>query len=526
MAGHTASGSDNFVGLIAIIVLIALLAGVTVLIRNAWPASAYLVGAIALFLAVRRSSNPWAKAAKSLTLSATIGFGALTASLWVFNLLLWNRDLASPVSRFELFLLRLSILLPSWTKLNWWRLVLVLCMLLIVNRAVPTLKVVTRFLWVKKIAARATAALAIVTSFSFFTDDALLGNIAGDLHGRLTVQYTASRQKERQQLARYLATRIEEEAIRDLPKDHRRYIANVIKRVSATEKLSIEAKVELVRSEGARFTERPAEPAVPDFSSDQPPAGELERTPESTIARQTRQEEAAKDLADTEERTALQEIVGSVIGAGTGELKQLATEYLHAAFGVPASLLLVTVDRYLDQRIDTSLNAVTDPLVKKSAASLQAKIHRRQQLSGDSADEAAIVVREAIRGYIARARGLADDADAALARAETNSALTAPDSLDVLSVVTANRNASYARAESASQEAARLVRMFGSVAADVGLDSTVRTTDALLVKTQSRIDTHNEAVARERERVERIERDRVERENRVREYEHPVEAVP
>jgi hypothetical protein len=414
--------SEDFPAFIAFVLACVLLA---IIVANAWPVCAWCGVAAATYAVCRRRENAWAKAATSIAGPSAIGFSILTACLVVFNLFLTGSDLPRLVSRTELVLLHLSRALPAWTKLALWQLVLILCGLVLVNRFVPSISLVPKFLRATKLLARCTATLAAASSFSFFTNDAVLGAAVAGPQARLTARYLQSQQRERDHLERYLLVRTRAEVLHALPPQQQAVLVDVHHTLSLVEHRSPSAASEIVktiardhfRQAPSSSTESVAQRAPSDKSATvgplhvldmSPPPEELTEDPDTVLASQEEREAAARQLADNAQK-ALEEAMKALVGIGTKSsvtLVHALLDPLLEAVSLPAAPELAS---FVDKVSDEYVKQVVDPFVKKWSTSL-AKTLPQPTSTLTSKSSRIMLVRAIVLERLQAARFLAERA--------------------------------------------------------------------------------------------------------------------
>jgi hypothetical protein len=339
-----------------------------------WPASAWLVGTTAAYLAVRRSSRPWLVAARTVLLPSALGFGLLTACLLAYNLLL---DPTGPsgsarVARVELQLIDLWKL-SRRVSLSGLAMVGILVLLIALARWRPVWRPVSRFLEVQRFTTGVAAMLATFTSFSFFTNTAMSGRLEDRALQRLTVVYVGLRNEEREQLGRYMAVLVVERALQRLSDAERQYLIATLRRIDTMPSLAEPAKRELARHVGARHAlqltgDAAGEPgggqakSPPDLATAE--SEELRRDPEGRIEARTHRAAAAGRLMKAEMHDALNRMGGAVLGlAGEGVLGLLGA-FIEPAVDLQASLVADRTKHYFEEVTDTRLEKFIEPYVE------------------------------------------------------------------------------------------------------------------------------------------------------------------
>lgn len=120
---------------------------------------------------------------------------------------------ANDVAEIEHNLLWLANRVPVSLTAGWPKL-LILVTLVVVVRFAPSVKLVTRYVGLSTMVRRIAAGLACATSFSFFTNDAILGARARAAELRVTIVMSQLREQQREAMGKYLAVRVVNEALR------------------------------------------------------------------------------------------------------------------------------------------------------------------------------------------------------------------------------------------------------------------------------------------------------------------------
>lgn len=364
---------DDLVGAVAFVAFLVVCWLIYQIAINSWPVCGLLVIAAAMLLFLRKSENPWAKAASSTARASTIGFGVVTVWLLVFNGFISTRDLPEAVSSTEKALIRLSLWLPSWAEPTVWQLALVLMGLVVINRMWPSTKTVSRFLTAKTIISRVTAGLAVAASFSFFGNEDVLGSAVRQPMSKLVARYVGLQKDELQQLERYLLLRGKAEAVKAMPMAQQQSLAGTIQALASIDGLSAESRLDVARSIVDKYI-RKAEGSgdtTPETMVMPAPPSRFFEDPDAAYAAQSDRVKAAEHLVSEAER-AYEEVLSETISQGTAAgvtIVHTMFDTIFDAVQIPlakelAPLLEKVADEYVSQRFE--------PLVKKCAAELAA----------------------------------------------------------------------------------------------------------------------------------------------------------
>lgn len=358
----------------------------------AFPASLYVVLSAATYFLARRHDSPWLKAAASVSLPATLGFGLLTISLIVFN---WIFDPLEPsatkdIASYELWLLSFARTLPVWVKLSWLKGAVLLAILVPIARRWPEWKPITRFLWLKRYGGRAVAALTVATSFSFFVDDDVLEQDRGAVVTHITMVLARSRREERDQLGKYLALRSVHEVFKSASISDPQRLFELLRNVDKADSLSVDDRATLMAHVWGGYGH--GELTIPPSSAESEPDADpmpyedlgatrdaMARDPEGVLASQRKKAETAARMAAREEDAAVEELLHASSASATAPLKAVADALVTAMAGDVHGFLATQATEYLDKVTDNKLDDLVAPYVKQAVERL------RQAMRGEGA---------------------------------------------------------------------------------------------------------------------------------------------
>jgi hypothetical protein len=358
-----------------------------ILMANSWPAGLWCAIAVGTFIVSRRLEGPWARAAKSIAMPSALGFGVVAVCLLSFNLFLPASSVFGVASSTELFLLRLSHILPIWAKPALWQVVLVLIALAVLNRYIQSVSLVGGFVRALKLLGIGTATVAAATSFSFFTSDAVLGQMTRGAEETLTVRYLSSQERIRDTLERYLLLRTQAEILNSLPIPQRQALADIHRALLKVERRSQAAATHIATKIGTeRLRREQSQSSGADNSrarpSETPPAhllalpaspDALLRDPTAVLAAQERREATARQLTSDAEQ-ALQDAFNAAVGSGTKQVQTLAHALLDPLFEGMSLPFAPELATFVDKVSQEYIKQVVDPVVKKWATAIGSRI--------------------------------------------------------------------------------------------------------------------------------------------------------
>jgi hypothetical protein len=171
-------GDNPYIGLLIVVLIV-------VIGSFSWPVSGYLLAGYIAWLMVKSKKNVWAMAAASVLVSVDIGLAMVAIVLSAFNIVR-PEQAARDVALIEKLLLCLDKHLPVWTRIPAWAVIIILAILTVLSYFLPTLKLVSRFVWLKRRLGQAVASIAVVTSFTFFSNAAIFEPKSHETYDRLS----------------------------------------------------------------------------------------------------------------------------------------------------------------------------------------------------------------------------------------------------------------------------------------------------------------------------------------------------
>jgi hypothetical protein len=175
------------------------------------------------------STNPIKKAGHSL-------FGPIAIGLLLTSALLVLINLASPsadaIGQSERLLIHLDNILHSWGKLTPISFTGAMIALLGVTFWIPSVKAISRFFLFKKWVSRVAAIVGAATSFTLFTNVAVVQPRVPAIYLKVEAVYRSSKAKEQKEIDRYLSAKAIELAFKNQSID-REYVEALFDAISA-----------------------------------------------------------------------------------------------------------------------------------------------------------------------------------------------------------------------------------------------------------------------------------------------------
>jgi hypothetical protein len=374
-----------------------------------WPASGWLAGTTIAYIAVRRSASPWLVAAREVLLPTAIGFGVLTALLLFYNLRYdpghWIST-SAPLAECELRLVGLWKFVSKW-DLGGFKMIALLLVLLGVARWRAEWRPVSRMLKVHRAVGRVAAVLATVTSFSFFTNEAVGGRVVDRAVQHLAAHYVGLRDEELVELDRYVATRVVEAAVRELPASSKQYIEATVRRIDAAATADVAAKRQVAWQMGEGYA-REWTSGSADWSSlaPAPPletrAGleqRLRDDPGNVIEARTVRTELARGLAAAEQSDAFNRMASSVLDVVDEGLIAILESFLGPTIDLQASLLADKARHYFKAVADGHLEEAIRPQVSRIVTGIQSGVRRKTEDGRSPAGAAEVAVENVLAAH-------------------------------------------------------------------------------------------------------------------------------
>ena len=346
-------------GCLTVIVGLLVLGLIVNIAELTWPVCLPAGIAVAGWILTIRSRNPFETAAHALLGPVAAGLVFLSALLLVFNVTSPASD-THTIHATERVLVYLDNVAPRWLVLSPAVFVTVLIALMAVTYWLPALKLVSRFVVFKKWAARATAALGAATSFTFFSNVAVLQPKTPDIYFKIDAIYRSSRSQEEKSVGRFLAARAWSQAVSSASATDRGYVRLLIEAVATVPVMNAAgkqtlagyvalAKYDIGTSSGAMggWLERPG----------LPPQRSL-----VLLDEQLKREAAAGQFAD-EVTKGMRELMSKAFALETAELRAIGWSFADTLLEAYSVKLEPLGRPYLDKVLDKYFERATEPVV-------------------------------------------------------------------------------------------------------------------------------------------------------------------
>jgi hypothetical protein len=353
-------------GCLTILVVLPLLVVVIPILVLTWPVG-LLAGLAACGWFFTKGSKETIKSAAHAVLGPiTIGLLLVSALLLVFNLASPSEDV---VGNAERSLVYLDNKVPSWSKLSPGMFVGAILSLIALTYWMPRLKLITKFIAVKKFSSKATAVLGAATSFTFFSNvDVVQPNVPA-IYLKIEAIYRHSREGERQAIDRFLAAKAVQQALMNQNPSGREYCGFLIDGIAAIPTMDMASKQSLASFAAQQLPydrELTAKIERPSIG----PTSLPHRSALSIMDAQLSTERAASVLAE-EANKATKELLSHIFDLGTDELKSIAWSFLDKLIAEQADAVDQLARPLIDKIIDKYFEKYTDPIVTKQAEAVQ-----------------------------------------------------------------------------------------------------------------------------------------------------------
>lgn len=350
------------------------------ILAPAWPVSGYfLAGCVAWFF-LSAAKNAWAKAAASIMGPVTIGLAIVAIILAAVNSAMPKRmfsldtptEAAKNVAKVEKLLLWLDVHLPAWTKIPAWAVIAILVVLTVVSYHLPKLSLVGKFVWLKKRAGQAVSVVAVATSFTFFSNDAVFEPLSGQKYTELVALFRESQEREQKSIAKWLAATSLRQAVIDSPPYVHVYYREMIRMIynlkSRDNRHAPPSRKESVLSDYVQtrplFSERienGSDEVLPEVASPAPPKDKIA----SELEKQYRSEEARRAAANQAEQ-GVKAVLNELIGLGndklTGWLETFGNLLLYSELGARSKWLTKYLSKVTEKQIEAALEPIRDQM--------------------------------------------------------------------------------------------------------------------------------------------------------------------
>lgn len=211
---HSTRSIDNWSGLLGLLIL-GPIAGFLIL---TWPVGVvFLVAAASWLLCRSARNNAWTDALGALLLPFVIGVGSFSVLYFVVNIPNANFE-PSDIRTIELYQVNLRLWLHDRLgSISVVDMLVILAVLIVISRAFPKSKAVTRFLHVQTAGQFALALLTASTTFTLFSDGAA-GAVIDRVHAQRIAQYQAVLRQEWDAVGKHVTFKILQASVHRLDK--------------------------------------------------------------------------------------------------------------------------------------------------------------------------------------------------------------------------------------------------------------------------------------------------------------------
>jgi hypothetical protein len=345
-------------GCLTVLLGLILIGLVVNLLQQTWPVCVPTAVVIVAWLLTLKSSNPIKLAIHGVLGPMTVGLLLVCSLTLLFNVM---SPSANEVNLAERALVYADNSAPAVTKLSALRFSLAMIFLTSVAYFFPRLQTVTRFFLIKKWAGRVSATLTAATTFTFFTNAAVVQPKVPDVYLKIDALYRRSKEGQAKAVDRYLAAKAVQRALSNLQSGEREFCEFLLESIAAVPTMDIAAKKELVRytsmglhQEGGLLID--AEHATVAVSAH--PHGEALKA----LNEQLQMDKAAERFADEGEKAA-QESLNLV----NDQLKELGWSFVDRLIGDQASEISRLAKPFVDKILDSRFESYTEPIVKQQA---------------------------------------------------------------------------------------------------------------------------------------------------------------
>jgi hypothetical protein len=427
-------------GCLTVVVGLLALGIVINILRLTWPVGlpAGLAG-VGWFFTVG-SKQPIKSAVHAVLGPVTIGLLLVAVLLLFFNS---TSPPADVIGNAERALVYLDNEVPSWSKLSPGAFVVAIAGLIVLTYWMPGLKLITHFLAVNKFSSKATAALGAATSFTFFTNVAVVQPKVPSIYLKIEAAYRNSTERKHKAVDRFLAAKVVQRALitqEPSGSDYCRFLLDGIAAIPAMDMVSKQSLAGYVAQQ-LYHDIKPVKIGSPEIDTTLLP----HRSALTMLDSQLSTERAASTFAD-EAAKATKELFSKILGLGNDKLESIAWSFADKLIAEQADSVDQLARPFIDKIVDKYFEKYTDPIVEK-----QAEAVRRLFEHPGSTSEAKVVANSQTRSAMA----LMNTKEAELARDAAQQALDAAQTAKKAASAgdTVAVNVELAKAERASAQA-------------------------------------------------------------------------
>jgi hypothetical protein len=429
-------------GCLTVVVGLVVLGIVINILRLTWPVGLPAgLAAVGWFFTVG-SKQPIKSAVHAVLGPVTIGLVLVAVLLVLFNL---TSPPADVVGSAERALVYLDNWVPSWSKLSPGAFVVALACLLVLTYWMPRLKLITHFLAVNKFFSRATAALGAATSFTFFSNVAVVQPKVPAIYLKIEAVYRNSTDGKRQAVDRFMAAKAVQRALisqEPSGSDYCRFLLDSIAAIPTMDLVSKQSLAGYVAQQLYHDMKLPVNIGSQGIDTTSLP----HRSALTMLDGQLATERTASTLAD-EAAKATKELLSKILGLGNDKLESIAWSFVDKLIAEQAYAVDRLARPFIDKIVDKYFEKYTDAIVTKQAEAVRHLLEHPGSTPADTKVVANSQTRSAMALMSTREAELARDAaHQALDAAET--AKKAANSGDIVAA-----DAELAKAERASAQA-------------------------------------------------------------------------
>jgi hypothetical protein len=375
-----------------------------------WPASGWLASGVALTACLKRRPNKWTKSAvKSLEpfVWATAVLTGLQCALGPSPV----EEHLKAITDAERFIVRASLVVPSWTKLGWKEFVLVSGILALVSLAAPHAALVTRFLRGSKIVSRVGTTITALASFTFF-GGVIYQSDLDQVYKKIQLQLRDTRTKITEETVRLVAVKATTIAVKDLDDEKRSCLAMLFNLVGTTTSQRAAASAVTLALVEKDFASEP-EFSFPDAATARlhtavaaeagDPFFELDRDKAHLDA---------LTKVETEAEKGLKKILEKAVNAIPDSMKEIAGDYVGSLLHIESDLLFKQVRKYLEHVGDAYFEKISGSILDRAARYIKEKFTRmtREHVSSEIFETELEIKSASIQKALASARLAQDEA--------------------------------------------------------------------------------------------------------------------
>jgi hypothetical protein len=347
--------TTGYLRILGIVILLGILIN---LFQLTWPVCLPASFAAVGWFITLRSRKPINSAAHAVLGPITIGLLLVSGLLLLFNLASTSPDEIGYVER---SLIYLDNGVPSWSKLSPLAFVVVIICLTALAYRMPRLKLIAEFVAVNKFSSKATIALSAATSFTFFSNIAVVQPKVPAIYLKIDAVYRKSKEGQRKAVDRFLAARAVQRALTSLEPSEDEYCRLLLGGIAQIPTMEPVSKQSL-----AGYLAQQLYPVLPAEESviEAPPFSH--RSALTMLDDQLAAERAANDFADEAAKAAKESL-----SFGNNELKSIAWSFVDKLIGQQAGAVDQLARPFIDEIIDKYFDKFTDPIVTKQAEAVR-----------------------------------------------------------------------------------------------------------------------------------------------------------